>query len=54
MYKFSDTIKKDEKLDKEAKENLVGLFELLFKIDQRINPQNYPNTTLKNLRKSNK
>ena len=31
----------DIKLDKEAKENLVELFELLFKIDQRINPQNY-------------
>jgi hypothetical protein len=27
--------------DKEAKNNLVGLFNLLLKIDKRVNPQNY-------------
>lgn len=40
-----EKLKKKEKtlgdMDFEAKQNLVGFFDLLLKIDQRINPQNY-------------
>lgn len=30
-------------IDFESRENLVGLFELLLKIDKRVNPDNYYN-----------
>jgi hypothetical protein len=33
----------DEELDFEAKQNLLGFFDLLLKVDMRLNPQNYEN-----------
>lgn len=34
---------KKPEMTPEAKRNLVGFFDLLLKIDQRVNPQNYEN-----------
>ena len=35
---------KKEEMNFEAKQNLLGFFSLLLKIDRRINPQNYENS----------
>jgi hypothetical protein len=42
---------KEDKMSKEARDNLVGFFSLLLKIDKRLNPQNYK-SGIKNSSKS--
>lgn len=44
--------KQDDKSDaEEARNNLLGFFELLLKVDKRINPQNYIKTKKPNIKK---
>ena len=41
MPKKPKVNKSNDELDFEAEQNLLGFFDLLLKIDMRLNPQNY-------------